>query len=410
MSLLIKALQKAEQSKEKAENNGASAEKPPLELTLHEHEEPSPVDDDEMDLFETPAARPASKTLAAPNHPPATERAAAASLLRVQGQAGAGNRRAYWLGLSGMTILLALGVGFYFYLESLQQPEVVIPRPIPIQPVATPVAAAPAPPALPPVPEAPATPQAAPEAGSAIPVNEAQEVAPAKPLPTKPAPGTATAKTEPIEKPVIEDSAVKLTASRKNELATNATAMAAYHAWAAGDDATAQRLYRQLLQEDSRNSDALLGLAAIAGRRGEIEEAGRYYLRALELDPANSVAQAGILALASQADPNTAESKLKTLIAQQPDAAYLQAALGGVYAGQGQWPDAQQAYFQAFRLDPSNAEHAFNLAVSMDQMGKHELALEYYLRSRDLLPRQNGAVDRKQLEARIAQLRTALGK
>jgi tetratricopeptide (TPR) repeat protein len=105
-----------------------------------------------------------------------------------------------------------------------------------------------------------------------------------------------------------------------------------------------------------------------------------------------------------------AESRLKSLLAQQPEAAYLHAALGGVYAEQNQWPSAQQAYFQAFRVDPASAEYAFNLAVSLDQMGKQDLALDYYQRARDLLPKQGGAVGREGLDTRISQLRSALGK
>jgi len=48
--------------------------------------------------------------------------------------------------------------------------------------------------------------------------------------------------------------------------------------------------------------------------------------------------------------------------------------------------------------------------VSLDQMSKPDLALDYYQRSRELLPKQGGAVDRSGLDTRISQLRSALGK
>ncbi len=111
----------------------------------------------------------------------------------------------------------------------------------------------------------------------------------------------------------------------------------------------------------------------------------------------------------AQADPVSSESRIKNLIAQQPEAAHLHASLGNLYAEQKQWPAAQQAYFQAHHFAPSNAEYAFNLAVSLEQLGKPALALPYYQRALDLLNSSASAsgsvaIDRAQLESRIRQL------
>jgi len=316
-----------------------------------------------------------------------------------------GGRRAFWLGLGGLVLLLVLGGGFYFYLETLLPPEVVVVRPPqPPVPVAQTTTETPPPESTtaavaPTVPETDPTP---------VPAATAEKPSPQEPVTTaKPAvadtppPTLATTEKSPA---APENDAVKVSRSRKAEPTGNATATGAYQAFMAGDDATAGRLYRQLLQAEPRNVDALLGLAAVAARQENMDEAARHYAHALELEPRNSVAQAGLIALMSQADFVAAESRLKSLLAQQPDAAYLYAALGGVYAEQNRWPDAQQSYFQAFRLEPGNAEHAYNLAISLDQMGKADLALEYYQRCRDLLPRQGSSVDRAALESRINQL------
>ena len=171
---------------------------------------------------------------------------------------------------------------------------------------------------------------------------------------------------------------------------------------------TASRLYRQVVQSEPRNVDAWLGLAAVSARLDKTDEAATYYQRVLELEPKNSTAQAGLIALLDQGNPIEAESRIKTLISRQPDAANLHAALGGLYADQNQWPNAQQAYFQALSLDTSNAEYAFNLAVSLDQMGKPELALDYYQKALVLSSRQGGSIDKTALESRISQLRSSM--
>jgi tetratricopeptide (TPR) repeat protein len=124
------------------------------------------------------------------------------------------------------------------------------------------------------------------------------------------------------------------------------------------------------------------------------------------LEPKNPVAQAALVSLTAQADPLAGESRFKSMLAQQPEAAYLHAALGNIYADQNQWIPAQQSYFQAFRYDPTNAQYAFNLAVSLDQLGKSALALEHYQRALELLSRRDAAsLDRAGIETRIAQLR-----
>ena len=180
---------------------------------------------------------------------------------------------------------------------------------------------------------------------------------------------------------------------------------AAYRAFNQGDDATAQLHYRRVLQSDVLNTDALLGMAAIAARQGRDQDAGGWYAKVLEVDPRNTIAQSALASGYAQVDPVGAESRIKNMLAVKPDAAHLHAALGNVYAEREDWLQAQQAYFQAFHTDPSNADYAFNLAISLDHLGKGSLALQYYKEAQELLAHAgSGNIDRAQLEARILQL------
>jgi cytochrome c-type biogenesis protein CcmH/NrfG len=167
----------------------------------------------------------------------------------------------------------------------------------------------------------------------------------------------------------------------------------------------AQQQYRQLLQNDVRNVDALLGMAAIAQRQGRDADAIGWYQALQEIEPRNVNAQMALLSLQANTDAVATGSRIKSLLVQQPEDASLHEALGNVYAAQNQWTDAQQAYFNASRFAPDNADYAFNLAISLDQLGKSKLALQQYQRSLDLINSSGGSSpERTQLEARIHKL------
>ncbi len=182
------------------------------------------------------------------------------------------------------------------------------------------------------------------------------------------------------------------------------TLAAAYAALQKGDYETANKLYLQVLAADSRNIDAMLGLAAIDRKHGRIDQAGRHYGRVLELDPRNAHAQAGLIAMLGSADPAASESRLKQIIGREPSS-FVYFTLGNLYAEQGQWPSAQQAYFQAFQLQTDNPDFAFNLAVGLEHVGQPRLALEYYRKALDLSFRKGHAnFDQSLAIQRVGQL------
>lgn len=188
------------------------------------------------------------------------------------------------------------------------------------------------------------------------------------------------------------------------ETGINPLLIAAYEAFNAGDLPRAEQGYAQLLAIEPGSRDALLGLAVIAQKRNRSDEAGRYYVRLLELDPRDPQANAGLMSLRTQGDPRQAESRLKMLIAQQPDSAVLYFALGNVYAGESRWAEAQQAYFRAVSAEPGNADHAFNLAVSLDHLNQGKLAADYYRRALALASGGAASFDREQAAGRLREL------
>lgn len=255
---------------------------------------------------------------------------------------------------------------------------------------ATPAVAAPAPAAAPPSPPAPAA--AAPV--TAAPQKPPAAAAPAARTPRSTAPRSAA--------PSAEERA--LTINRAG-VQVHPRVASGYAAYQAGDLTQARTDYEQALREDAANRDAALGLAAVEMRAQRYEQADAIYQRLLQANPRDPHAQAGMLALRGQGlDPVQAESRVKSLLAADPEASVLHFTLGNQYAQQGRWAEAQQAYFKAYAGDPENPDYAFNLAISLDQLRQPALALEYYRRALSAAERRSANFSPEVARIRVQQL------
>jgi tetratricopeptide (TPR) repeat protein len=431
VSLLLDALRKAEQQKQQlaaqeppAQENPASGE---LELELVPHGEtpaavtaaPPPAageaspgslpelpkrleDLDEQFMAhaslapinlrksEEPAAPPKPAPAATPSVRE-TEAARAGARLMFEAKQPAEKRGGSFAIAAGILgLVAAAGIGGYVWWEmqpkgGLSASGVAPARPAPPPaPIASAAAPAP-PPAVSPEPTLPApaaseTVQPPPKPPAAVAATKPAE--PARPAPALPSPirvSKAVQKTDPL----LEQ---------------------AHASFERGELDLARAAWEKVLAADPRNTDALHGLAAVALQRQQADEAADHYLRALEADPKDALALAGLLSLKAPANAQQAESRLKLLLAEQPDSPYLNFALGNLYARDARWADAQQAYFKAHTADAANPDYLFNLAVSLDQLHQPRLAIQYYNQAIAAAARQPAGFDAVRAAARLKEL------
>lgn len=178
----------------------------------------------------------------------------------------------------------------------------------------------------------------------------------------------------------------------------------AYESYLAGDFAAACNAYQQVLAGEPKNIDALHGMAAILLRQGDGGAAGEYYRRALVADPADAQALVWLIDLQGRLDPLLAESRLKTLLAGQPELFSANFALGNLYAAQNRWREAQAAYFRAYSAAPEEPDILFNLAVSLDQLRQAESATHYYQLALQVAASRPAGFDRERVAMRLREI------
>jgi len=426
MSLLLEALKKAERAKEEAqrrardEQGGGRAElriedaaeaKPvTTRAELPDIRQPLEILSDDIRPKPAPGARAETPPPAASQPPtdatqPRAENRAQARKVFEAKIREPNPRLPFFITMAALGVF-AIGVVVYFWMQLRPPPPLVNTNPG--RPAGEAQASAPT---AQPKPAAAAPTPAAPAGGiPGLPGTAAPAAAEAKPAATPPAsPAPVAQAAAPAQKAAPIRSAPS--APRQEVAVTQPRAQvhprvdAGYTAYLAGDLTAARNDYQQVLREEPANRDALLGLAALDVRAGRLEAAEATYLRLLQADPRDAHAQAGLLSLRSpRLDPVATESRVKTLLAAEPTAHVLNFTLGNQLAQQGRWAEAQAEYFRAYAAEPDNADFAYNLAVSLDQLRQPKVALDYYRRAITLAEQRGASFDLAAARERAQQL------
>lgn len=336
-----------------------------------------------------------------PSSIPVSEQTAAHNLFAAKQPPAAVQKKTFALVLGGVTALATVAIGIYFWWQ-LQ------PRQISPGLAVNPVAVSPQPTILPIVPIAPVTPvQPIATLPPATPTNTEEDEGDEEVVDAAAAakPASRTSRFDKELKPAaITATDEKMVHLTKTPLRIDPSLMRGYDAFNRGDLASAQTEYTRALQADPRNTDALHGMAAIALRQGQLDRAAAGYQKILEANPQDAAAMAALINIRSQMDPAAAESRLKALAAAQPELAAPDFSLGNLYAKQGRWNEAQQAYFRAYNAEPDNPDILYNLAISLEHIHQTRLATQYYAQALAAAQTRPASFDKAQATARLHAL------
>ena len=308
----------------------------------------------------------------------------------------AANRGMLWATIGVIAIVVAAAAAYVWYSLRMLTPQLSA------------TAAMRPPPAPTPLPASGMTIGELPGAAAAAPPIDSVAAPAAAPEPPKlsPPPRAAHALVSELlrEAPALQPAPLRLARTPDARARVPVEIVSGYAALRGGDLAAARRSYQAALAADARSLDAHLGMATVEARSGNRPSAAGHYRKALDVDPRNPTALAGLAALADYGRAEGLESRLREDIARNPASGALHFALGNMFASQSRWHEAQAEYFEARRLEPDNADIAYNLAVSLDHLGQARLAAEQYRLALEASRSQPAQFDTREVEQRLALL------
>jgi tetratricopeptide (TPR) repeat protein len=185
----------------------------------------------------------------------------------------------------------------------------------------------------------------------------------------------------------------------------------------AGDLVRAAAIYRQILQTDPHQADALHLLAAVCLRQGKHAEAEAGLRQLLRLRPDHATAHHNLgIALAGQGRLDEAIASFQEALRLAPTAPDTYGNLGLALLQRDRPEEAVDYFEQALRLEPGNAETQSNLAVALVRLGRLDEAIACWRQVVRLRPQDPEAhnslggtlAKRGHLEEAVASLRQAL--
>jgi tetratricopeptide (TPR) repeat protein len=149
----------------------------------------------------------------------------------------------------------------------------------------------------------------------------------------------------------------------------------------------AETLYKQILQANPNQPDALHLLGLIGKQRGDTETAVKLMNKALAIKPDYVEAHVNLGATLQQQNKlQAAAASYRKALALRPNYAEVHSNLGVVLREEGKLDEAAECFLQALKLKPDFSEAFGNLDAVLKQMSEPADALAYYRKVLELSP------------------------
>jgi len=152
----------------------------------------------------------------------------------------------------------------------------------------------------------------------------------------------------------------------------------AYEASIAGRSDAAIITYKNVLEVDPNNKNALFGLATTYHRAGQLDLARPLYARLLSVDPNHRDGLNNFLVLLADEAPEEALSQLQKLQMSNPGFSPIPAQIAIIDEKLGHLDQAAESMQHAIELAPENLTYRYNLAVMLDRQHRYKEAADLY--------------------------------
>jgi len=153
---------------------------------------------------------------------------------------------------------------------------------------------------------------------------------------------------------------------------------AGYNALVRGAYDMALGFYDRALKDEPTSVLALLGRGAALQKLGNREEAHASYEKVLKVDPGNREALSNLTVILGERSPNEALTQLLDLEKQYPSFSPVKAQIGLTYAKMGSMPAALEYLGRAIMISPDSVMYQYNMALVLDHLGRREQAIASY--------------------------------
>ncbi|MCE3233121.1 MAG: hypothetical protein K0R98_1378, partial [Rickettsiaceae bacterium] len=152
----------------------------------------------------------------------------------------------------------------------------------------------------------------------------------------------------------------------------------AYRALLLGQLSASVAIYKEVLDKDPNNKDALFGLGTAYHKNSQFDQARNIYTKILEKEPNNKEVLNNFLVLVAEEAPNDALIELQKLERINSDFSPIPAQIAMIYLKLNNPQKAERYLRRAVILSPENITYKYNLAITSDRLNNHRQAIRLY--------------------------------